>query len=177
MNDGHEVLGKLLGPVLSSAPDASIPFLVIDDQSNVASVENELEKLEPEADESIPVGDNNFLDKALDALDDQTAKTGAVVTNSRTDIFDNNVSGMLLNKIRNLSIQTSLLLARRYSAIYVPSSSFVVFLMLMELKNSLGIWSGGTTVGPTKGRDVVEADISWGTNAADEALRLPGTQG
>ena len=85
----------------------SIPSFVIDNQSNVTCFENELEKLEPETDESVPMGDNNLLDQSLDRFDDQGAKTGAVEVNSRTDVFDNCPSRILFNKVRNLSIQIS----------------------------------------------------------------------
>ena len=107
MYDGHEVLGELLRSVSNPLVNASIPFLIIDDQSNVTCVENKLEKFKPETDKSVSVSDNNFLDQSLDTLDDHGAKTGAVVVNSRTDIFDNSSSGILLNKVRNLSIQIS----------------------------------------------------------------------
>ena len=109
MNNGHEVLCELLRSVSNPSVSFSIPSLVIDDQSNVTCLENELEKLDPEADETVPVGDNNLLDQSLDAFDDQGAKTGAVEVNSRTDVFDNCPSGILFNKVRNLSIQISLM--------------------------------------------------------------------
>jgi hypothetical protein len=107
MNNGHEVLDKLLRSVSKSRVNVSIPSLVIDDQSNMTCLENDSEKLEPETDKAVPVGDNNLLDQSLDAFDDQGAKTGAVVVNSRADIFDNCSSGILFNKVRNLSIQIS----------------------------------------------------------------------
>jgi len=107
VNNGHEILGELARSVSNASVNLSIPCLAIDDQSNVTCLENKLEKVAPPSDEAFPVGDNNLLDKSLDAFDDQGAKTGAVVVNSRTDIFDKCPFGILFNKVRNLSIQNS----------------------------------------------------------------------
>jgi purine-nucleoside phosphorylase len=108
VNNGHEIFGELLRSVSNTlVVNVSIPSLIIDDQSSATCFENKLEKFEPKTDEAIPVGDNNLLDQAFDALDDQGAKTGAVEVNSRIDVFDNSPSGIFFNKVRNLSIQIS----------------------------------------------------------------------
>ncbi len=118
MDDGHEVLSQLLWSVSSAMASACVaPVLLVNDQLNATCVEKKLEKVEPESGESVAVCDNNLLDEALDASDDQTLNTGALETHTGADVLDNSVSGIFFSKVTNLAIQIALLLVRRYSTI------------------------------------------------------------
>ncbi|KAJ3019792.1 hypothetical protein HKX48_001765 [Thoreauomyces humboldtii] len=100
VDDGHEVFSQLSWSVLSAAARARVaPIDCVDDQVNSTSVEKKFKDVESDTGKLIALGDNNLLDKAFDAFDDQTLNTGALEIHSLTDIFDNCASGILFGKI------------------------------------------------------------------------------
>ena len=71
----------------------------------------------------------------------------------------------------------TLLFVRRNSAINVFTSSFVLFVVLVQLKNSSGVGSRFTSVDVPEGADVVGDDITRRPDAMDESLCFPAAEG
>jgi hypothetical protein len=185
VNDGQEVFGELLGVVnLRSRRRIHIVRVVVNDQLDSASPEYDLEEVDGEPGEPIPVGDNNLRDHSLDASFHQGAKTGAVEVNSRSDIFDHFSSGIALRKERNLSIQVCLLFPRRYAAIndlislrgMDPKFDGMKCAAVIESAAGGGTAAIGERVADGDGGEVVQADPGRQAKSLDDTLALPRPQ-